>query len=184
MTQTHRSFFQNLFGVRRSIRYHERRQSFFETSETLCTWAQITCGTTGLGTLIAKEGVLGASLLAVMLAGLALNRAAKLGQKAERHSNFRQQFVELESAMLAYEGQRDITERKELEFRKLRRKIEGREPTKLRVVDVLAHNDLVASNIDYQGQPPYPVHRRERWLGHFMDIEIKPIQDRHELLLG
>ena len=141
----HESLHITMFGVRRSARYHERRRAFFEGVNTTILFLQVAAGSLAVGTWI-KSADSEAGLIALAgLAGLlaAVNLVVGTQRKATLHSSLAQQFLRLERDMLPFEADRDISSDKVTEFQQARIELEETEPPKLRVIDLLCHNELV-----------------------------------------
>ena len=161
------SFYGNLFGVRKSVRYHQRRQAFHEwwntviialafasSASAMAEWRQLLIGTT--------------SFL------LMLNWVVGLTRRANAHAKLGQRFASLEQDMVPFEKNRDLEAQDEERFRRRRLEIEAGEPAKLRVMDILCHNELCEAA--YPQHTTYRVAAWQRWLGHFVDIDDSKIQ--------
>lgn len=93
-----------LFGIRRSIRYHGRRQGFYGTCQDLILFVAFLLSTSTIALFL--EGVLSESptwvkllpsVVTSVLVGIAL--VYRVGQKACDHANWRRQFIILEQRL-------------------------------------------------------------------------------------
>ena len=163
-----------LFGVRRSSRYHERRRSFFEGINTTILFLQVAAGSLAVGTWMKSahsEGGL------IALAGLlaAVNLVVGTQRKATLHSSLAQQFQRLERDMLPFEADRDVSQEQVTRFQQARIELEELEPPKLRVIDLLCHNELVMGVSAYRDGKIYDAPVWKRWLGHALDLDVQRI---------
>ena len=78
--------------------------------------------------------------------------------------------------MVPFECESKIDPKIAIEFHQRRLEIEEAEPPKLRVIDLLCHNELVAAK--YQHGKVYPIGPLRRWLGHLIDLEVTKILDK------
>ena len=130
-----------LFDVRRSIRYHDRRRSFFEQLH------QVTGGLTVLlaGSVlfdIARPGdsplwLLALSAIAAVLA--AWDRVVGYAVKAGVHLSLKKRFSALEMVIVAGSSPEESFDAHSLE----RLRIEQDEPPIYRALDLLCHNELL-----------------------------------------
>lgn len=129
-----------LFGVRRSIRYHVRRQAFCESLDRWITFALLLLGSGAMALALREQQawVLGANFVVAFLAGLKL--VFGLGMKAGIHARFVSDFTRLEKRLRASASAEEVAavtwERLELE---------ASEPPAMRVLDVICHNELLTA---------------------------------------
>lgn len=133
--------YQLLFGVRRSIRYHDRRRAFFEFLH------RVTAGLTVLlaGSVLFEVARLGEtawwlttiSIFAAVLA--AWDIVVGYSEKAKLHLDLKRGFGALEIAMIAGDGSPQTWNDHEL----ARLRIEQDEPPIFRALDVLCQNELL-----------------------------------------
>lgn len=159
------TFYGNLFGVRKSVRYHQRRQAFHEWWNTVIIALSFACSASAMAEWSAewRQVLIGATSFLLML-----NWVIGLTRRANAHAKLGQRFVSLEQEMTPFERNRDIDAKDEFEFRRRRLEIEADEPAKMRVMDVLCHNELCEAR--YPDELVYPVSPWRRWLGHFIDV--------------
>ena len=159
------SFYGNLFGVRKSVRYHQRRQAFHEWWNSVIIGLSFACSASAMAEWSAgwRQLLIGATSFLLML-----NWVIGLARRANIHAKLGQRFIALERDMTSFEKNRDIDAEIEFDFRRRRLEIEADEPAKMRVMDILCHNELCEAV--YPGHLIYPVPPWRRWLGHFIDI--------------
>ena len=159
------SFYSNLFGVRKSVRYHQRRQAFHDWWNSVIIALSFACSASAMAEWSTewRQWLIGTTSFLLML-----NWVIGLARRANLHAKLGQRFIALEHDMTPYEKDRDIDAGTEFEFRRRRLGIEGDEPAKVRVIDVLCHNELCEAV--YPDHLVYPVIWWRRWLGHFIDV--------------
>ena len=131
-----------LFAVRKSVRYHERRQRFFLACNRFVSFVTAASGTSAVVTLLndADKTVVMAIALLITLAGL-MDLVFGTARRISEHGNLAREYVALERRMT-------LAERSPESLRELtaaRLEIEEREPPILRVLNVLSHNDVMRS---------------------------------------
>ena len=168
------AMYRTLFGVRKSVRYHQRRRSFFETMHTVSSALQVIAGSSAFAVLV---GGISTEVAAALTAAVALLAALDLTigttRRATLHAGLAQQFAQLEREMVPREGDTDVDAATADAFRQRRLEIEEAEPPKLRVIDILCHNELVTST--YTHWKVYPVGCVRYVVGHVLDIEVAKI---------
>ena len=172
MTST--EFYHQLFGVRRSVRYHQRRRSCFESWHGCIAAVQVVSGSSAIAALVAEGAALGA--IGIYLAAVppllaAVDLVFGTTRRATLHAGIGRQFSQLEADMVAHEADRDsVTAATLASFKKRRLAIEADEPPKLRVVDLLSHNDLVRGT--YTHGQTYRIGLIRLALGHVLDVNV------------
>ena len=58
-------FYEDLFGARKSIRYHQRRRSFFENLHTIASALQVVAGSSAVATMVSDHPYWGAGMAAI-----------------------------------------------------------------------------------------------------------------------
>lgn len=152
-----------LFGVRRSIRYHDRRRAFFERLHRLTGALTVLMA----GSVLYDIGRLGETAawlmaLAVVAAVLAsLDMVVGYAARAGQHRDLKARFVDLEMVMLkGGDSAADWTP-----HQLARLGIERDEPPIYRALDLLCHNELARA----EGCPaPDQAHVSawQRWTRH------------------
>ena len=132
-----------LFGVRRSVRYHDRRVAFYDWGHRLVLFIALIAGSASMAAFTA-EMASGWPHWVKLLPGALVSLAAALDlvfqfpHKARVHALLKQRFIVLEARM--HRGQ---AEDKLIEWTVTRLQIESDEPPVLRVQDTLCHNELL-----------------------------------------
>ena len=146
-----------LFGIQRSARYHDRRRRFYEI------WAEVTAAAAAVGGSAAVIlHVAGQAQAVPYLAGGiaaigALNMAVGTARRAGEHRDLARQFIALEGRFV---GGRSLDAAELEEIRRERLRIEGTEPTVLRLLDVLCHYEVLRALGDQRQPPRIPWFRR------------------------
>ncbi|WP_448680560.1 hypothetical protein [Pseudomonas nicosulfuronedens] len=128
-----------LFGVRRSIRYHQRRRAFFDRLDQFSNMLSVIFGSAAIYGILEKDYqalALTASALVTVLA--AINLVIGSAQRARAHSDFSRRYVELEKRMI---GQPDEHVLHQVSMERL--SIEAEEPPVLHVLNAICHNELM-----------------------------------------
>ncbi|MHB8123752.1 MAG: hypothetical protein ACYDG4_16565 [Desulfuromonadaceae bacterium] len=128
-----------LFGIRRSIRYHSRRQMFFDS---LYKWTQVLSlisGSATVAVVIAKYTDCAIWLAAMVAIFSAFNLIFGFSGSARLHNDLARRFSELEKRII-----RDQNPSMEsiASFEVDRLDIEMVEPPILKTLDLLCHNEL------------------------------------------
>lgn len=159
-----------LFDVRRSVRYHDRRVSFYEKFHKTVLFLALVSGSVSLAAFTAEFAsdwsewakLLPAALISVF-AGLDL--VVGSSSRARLHDRLKQRFIALEGRM-----QREKTNDTPGKWTVERLEIEADEPPVLRVLDTLCHNEILRS----MGYPPkdfIPVKPLQRFFSPFFDLD-------------
>ena len=161
-----------LFGVRRSIRYHDRRRGFFEAFHTLVVFLALLGGSATIAAFTSEFTKLWpewAKLLPAVLVTVFSAAELVVGtvRKAWLHGEFVRRFVELEGRLITNPVTDDLVE----EGWSRRLEIEAGEPTVLRVLDCICHNELLRAE-------RYP--KEEEWLIGFWQRRFAPFFDFRE----
>ncbi|MDP3848414.1 MAG: hypothetical protein Q8R10_18510 [Pseudomonas sp.] len=128
-----------LFGVRRSIRYHQRRRAFFDRLDQFSNMLSVIFGSAAIFGILEndyKAVALVASALVTVLASI--NLVIGSAQRARVHADFMRRFVELEKRMLEPESEKRLHEVSET-----RLSIEAEEPPVLHVLNAMCHNETM-----------------------------------------
>ena len=137
-----------LFCVRRSIRYHSKRQAFYERLDRLSDFTLLLLGS-GTVVLVLQEypGMAVAAGFCVAFIS-SLRHVYSYGAKAGLHSRFVRDFTQLEKRLRADDSIDTVAAVEEE-----RLEIESAEPPVMRALDVICHNELlVAMEIDSDEQ--------------------------------
>jgi len=135
------------FGVRRSVRYHQRRRGFFERLDTLSSLLSVLFGSAVIyGVLAAHSTALVLAASVVVTLAASLNLVFGCTRRAWQHADLARRFTELERQLLAKPDE-DMFH----ELTAQRLMIEADEPPVLRVLDVLCHNELLRAEGHTEG---------------------------------
>lgn len=172
MSETYTAFYEQLFGVRRSVRYHQRRQSYFEAWHTVIAALQVIVGSSAVAAILANSGTwVGVWLAAVPPFLAAVDLVFGTSRRATQHAALGRRFSQLETDMVPCEADSSALSGDDLtRFKQRRLSIEADEPPKLRVVDLLSHNDLVRGF--YTHGEIYPIGWCRRVSGHVFDVNV------------
>ncbi len=159
-----------LFGVRRSIRYHTRRRSFFDFFHRFTNAIGVIFGSATLFILLNKlEDQLSPAITAALVTAFStIDLVVGTASAARLHYDLSRQFIELECQMELAAG--PIDAQSLARFRAHRLKIEGDEPPVLRVLDAMCHNEL-ARAMGYEKKYFARIRFYQRWLAHFFDVQ-------------
>ena len=170
------SMYGTLFGVRKSIRYHQRRRAFLEGAHTIVVALQVIAGSSAVAAVVGDSTTMGASFAATAAVLAALDLTFGMSRRATTHASLAQQFAQLEREMVPHEHDENVDAAVATGFRQRRLEIEETEPPKLRVIDLLCHNELVTSTNRHEKL--YPVGLVRRCVGHVLDVEVADILER------
>ena len=165
-----------LFGVRRSIRYHRRRQGFFDRCHILTMAVVVLFGLatiTAFASALIEGWPLWAKLAPSVLATVLGTFDLLIGfsRKSCIYADLARQFGELEQRMeqanAGASGELDAEALADLTSRRLA--IENAEPPALQVLDTLCHNDLLRA-MGYPRNEWIEVGFWQRRFAQFFDI--------------
>lgn len=133
-----------LFSVRRSVRYHARRERFFDGVHDLGALAAAIFGSAAVASLLGQldPALVTATVTVTAVAG-ACELVFRTTKKARLHNDLAREFIALEKdIVLAGE---DLPEARLRELQARRLDVEAREPPALRVLDAMCHDELVTA---------------------------------------
>jgi hypothetical protein len=154
-----------LFGVRRSIRYHQRRRAFYDRLDKISNMLSLIFGSVAVyGTLEdnAKNVALIASAIVTIFASI--NLVVGSATRARDHTDYMRQYVELEKLMLAAP-----TEPVLLDVATKRLSIEAEEPPVLHVLNAMCHNELMRA-MGYPKKDLSHIGPIQRLFAQFIDV--------------
>ena len=160
-----------LFNVRRSIRYHSRRQRYFEACHRIFVFSTLMLSSfsvIALSTALIPKELSWVVLIPPAVVSLLASFDLVVGfvQKAQSHIDFVRQFTDLERRMVAPEGKEEKTIA-EVQDKML--EIETTEPPVLQVLDSLCYNELLRAT-GYPRENHIPVSRVQRIFAQWFDI--------------
>jgi hypothetical protein len=127
------------FGVRRSIRYHNRRRRFFDGFDRLVKVLSVIGGSAAVVAVTARYPQLGMVLAGVVAVLSAISLVVAPAQAARLYGELARRFANLEYKMKCV---RDPNADQLNEFEAERLLIEADEPPPMRVLDIICHNEL------------------------------------------
>ena len=163
-----------LFNVRRSIRYHEKRQNFYEGCYKFVLFVGFFSGPAFIlikGSDMPDWYIYIPSVTVSILTGISL--VYSWHQKALLHIDLKREFISLEIELEA--GRKNPTpELIEAVTTKMLH-AEAKEPPILRVLNIVCHNELGLA-MGYQQKDLYRIRFYQRALKHFIDWNPNSIQ--------
>jgi hypothetical protein len=128
-----------LFGVRRSIRYHNRRRRFFDGFDKFVKVLSVVGGSAAFAAATVHHSQIIMIFTGLVAVFAAINLVVGPAQAARLHEELARKFSTLERDMkLAKEPSSDQLNK----FQAERLMIEPEEPPIMRVLDVICHNEL------------------------------------------
>lgn len=164
------------FDVRRSVRYHRRRQSFFERLDLAADVLLVLLGAILIYGIFAPRPDGLALAAAATFTAMMIIPLASAPRQARLHAGLARRFIELECQLLA-DPAHDLLQ----QISAARLTIEMGEPPVLRVLDALCHNEQLRA----QGQLEYrvgPITQLQRMFAQWLDIHPERIMPsaRHD----
>ncbi|MCX7098352.1 MAG: hypothetical protein NTV43_10670 [Methylococcales bacterium] len=157
-----------LFGVRRSIRYHNRRRNFYDRFNSFVNAVSLIMGSaTVYGTLKAQAqdiAVIAASVVTILSA---INLVVGSARQARIHNDLSKRFIGLEKKIVS--GTINNTPIKLAEWTEERLDIEVEEPPVLHVLNCICHNEL-ARAMGYDQKYYVKIAWYQSWFAHILDI--------------
>ena len=168
-----------IFSIRRSVRYHIKRQQFFER---MSKSIEIITIFSAIGTLSAAfSETIGSCMTLVFAFIVALFSTIDLvvgtSEMIRLHSDLARRFISLEKDMVEACSQTD--EAALNMFLAQRLEIEAEEPPKLGILDIICHNELVKA-LGHGPAEQVNLKNWQRWLANFYDIGLhKTCKNNH-----
>ncbi len=122
------------FGIRRSARYHSKRQAFFEAFDQASTFVLIILGS-GVMAPIRAENIFWIGLAVASVSAMKL--VIGFGRRASVHSQLVKDFMRLEKEL-----SQDDSEETFRRVKGMKDDLDASEPPVLRVLDVICHNEI------------------------------------------
>jgi hypothetical protein len=170
-----------LFGVRRSIRYHNRRRSFFDRVSKFSTFFSALFGTATVASALAQAGnswVIGFAVAVAIFSVMDL--VVGTAQAARLHYDLARKFIDLEKTIIST---KEPTYEDMANFKAQRLEIEADEPPALKVLDSICHNELLRA-MGYGSNEFAKIIWYQRLFSQIIDIQehkiLTPASDKKE----
>ncbi|MFC1798760.1 hypothetical protein ACFLZL_03025 [Thermodesulfobacteriota bacterium] len=162
------AFHNLLFGVRKSIRYHNRRRRFFDSISKFTSIIAALSGSATIITVLAKAGNHWVISFATIVAIFSIiDLVVGTAESARNHNDFAKRFFDLEKSIITNKVYTDDI-LAELTSRRL--DIEADEPPPLKVLDVICHNELVRA-LGYDDSELAQVTWCQRLFSQYFDLK-------------
>ncbi|MCK4454559.1 hypothetical protein KAU51_04455 [Candidatus Parcubacteria bacterium] len=156
-----------LFGVRRSIRYHLRRRRFFDSVHKTSTVLSALSGTATIAAVLAKAGpTLTITFAALVAIFSIIDLVVGTARAARLHDDLARRFISLEKSVVSI---KEITEENLTNLTSQRLDIEADEPTPLKVLDSICHNELLRA-MGYDRSEFLKIKWYQRISAQFIDV--------------
>lgn len=152
-----------LFDIRRSTRYHRRRQKFYTGMDNLSNFVSLICGSSVIYAALSENALkLWTLYTAITItATSAVSILLAFSQKSRDHSNLANDFIALEIEMIEIDKDH-ITLAQLNDLKKKRLRIEVKEPPCLIVLDSICYNE--------QSRAAGLLHKNEVVIGWFQRL--------------
>jgi hypothetical protein len=129
-----------LWAIRRSVRYHSRRADFFGSSVKLLAAISMFAGFGTMASVIGDSKTLSMAFGIAVALFSSVSLAFGFAFKEQSHIDLKRKFADLEKSMVGTE----YPDRKTLSEKTAERlTIEADEPSVVRTLDIICHNELV-----------------------------------------
>ena len=147
-----------LFGISRSVRYHNHRRRFYEVWNSLTVTVSVVGGSGAvLAFLGGPHSEVAAALAALVALAGALDLCVGTARCANQHADLARRFIGLEQR---FSHGRSLTDAEHEELTRSRLEVEATEPPPLRLLDAICHYELLRALGDERQPPRIPWHRR------------------------
>jgi hypothetical protein len=164
-----------LFGIRRSVRYHNCRRVHFDRLSNLSSLISILFGSASIASLLATGGKLVPLVASVIVTiSSALNLVVGPTRRARDHSDLAKRFVTLEKEIV---GVSVPTNEHLRQWMQQRLEIEKDEPPVLKVLDSVCHNDQLRA-LGYGPEHFVEISPVQRLLAQFKDLSDHKIMKK------
>lgn len=155
-----------LFGIRRSVRYHERRKRFYELWSTTTTTLALLFGSATFFSMINDRKELQTLAAALVTLTASLDLVIGFSRKACLHEELKKRFISLEMKAAAGATINDL----QME----RLAIEAEEPPVMKALNVICHNELmIADGFDSSSPGYFPLPWYKEQTANLFSWEIK-----------
>ena len=173
-----------LFSIRRSIRYHGRRQGYYRACQDVTLLVAFLLSTSTIALLFQDAShptwlKLLPSVVTSILVGFTL--VFRVGEKARDHADFRRQFIILEQRLV--EGRSLVGQQMDKlvqEVTKERLNIESNEPKVKKVLDTICHNELLRA-MGYPKAAEIEIEFWQRRFAPFFDFREYKLHSKEDI---
>lgn len=166
------------WGVETSVRYHERRQAYYERADAIVNSVNLIAGS-GAVLAIAKDAPnpIVVWLAAVVAVISLVNLTMRSSHMAAQHAGLKQRFVDLLKRIKRLEPEAPCFKKRLMAIEQRRLSLEMEEPTVYRIVCVLAHNELAFAH-DYGDEALWHIPWHKQLTAHFVRWEPTSLRTR------
>ena len=159
-----------LWKVRRSVRYYNRRQAFFNRCHVLVMTLSALSGSVGVvaigsAMMASWPDSLKALPFALITVFIMIDVVVGFASKAALYGDLKRRFVYIERRMVALGDDPPEEEVRKLHMEVL--DLEAEEPPVLHVLNVICHNELLRA--EGREDKPHDISTVQRWLAPFCD---------------
>ena len=167
-----------LFGVRRSVRYHNRRRMFFDRLHKITVSLSLIFGSATISVALSQVDRIWISICAALVAVFgAVDLVFDAPQSARTHNDLAKRFIDLEKMIVVLPA---LSEENIRNFTAKRLEIESDEPPVLRVLNIICHNELMRA-MGYADTMLVKISWYKRFLCHFFDLNDASIKTTSQL---
>ena len=170
-SETKKAYQGLLFDVRRSVRYHTRRQKYYRNCHRIVLFSSLIFGSVTVAALAEAIGVwplwVKASPAAFVSVIAGLDLVFGWTEQSWLHSDLARQFIKLERRMISGSANLDEDLIRDVTIKRL--KIEAAEPPVLRVLDTLCYNEMKRA-MGHTKDEMIKVHIFQRLCAPFFDL--------------
>ncbi|WP_263217919.1 hypothetical protein [Pseudomonas atacamensis] len=160
-----------LFSVRRSIRYHQRRRSFYDRLDKTSNMLSLIFGSAAIYGVLQKDYQAVALIAsAIVTIASSVNLVVGSAQRGRDHTDFMRKYVELEKSMLCDESDEVL-----LQVQETRLSIEAEEPPVMHVLNAICHNELMRA-MGYPKKELPKIGWLQTWVAQVFDFCESSIQ--------
>jgi hypothetical protein len=158
-------WYNQLFGVRRSVRYNARRRAFFDRLDQLTNMLAVILGSAAVyGVLDADHHAVALVASGIVTIVSAVNLVVGSSQRARKHDDLARQFSALEREMIC-----DESEEKLAYVKRRRLEIEAEEPPVMHVLNCICHNEQMRAE-GYPKEHFASIHWWQRAFSQIVDL--------------
>jgi hypothetical protein len=156
-----------LFGVQRSVRYHNRRRLFFDRLNKISTFLSALFGTATVASALSSFNGAWTIVFAVLVAIFSvIDLVVGTAQAARMHYDLARKFIDLEKDIVS---KKKPAEEEMIKFQSRRLEIEADEPPPLKMLDMICHNELLRAK-GYCSSEFVKIKWYQRLFAQFIDV--------------